>query len=91
MSTSKVNSASTVAEKANLIGSVKSDKEYVYELIEKIALIRLDLKKHFENSLTTTFSEEVDMNVIEIDNRLYELFGGLLGLYGNMIELELNH
>ena len=91
MPTQKVNSASTVAEKAYLIGSVKSDKEYVYELIEKIALIRLDLKKHFENSLTTTFSEEVDMNVIEIDNRLYELFGGLLGLYGNMIELELNH
>lgn len=91
MQTSKVNSASTVAEQTNLIGSVKADKEYVYELIERVALIRLDLKNRFENSLTATFSENVDMNVTEIDNRLYELFSGLLGLYGNMIEMEISH
>ena len=91
MRTNKSLSASTVAEQANLIGSVKADKEYVYELIERVALIRLDLKNRFENSLTTTFSEDVDINVTEIDNRLYELFSGLLGLYGNMIEMEISH
>lgn len=91
MPTVKVNSASTVAEQANLIGSVKADKEYVYQVIEKIAGLRLELKQHFENSLTPTFSEGVDMNVAEVDNNLYESYNSLLGLFGNMIEMEISH
>ena len=61
---------------ASLSNEIQMDKQFVENLMRRIARIRLELKNHFEKGKTTSESEILDNEVASCDNWLIESYYG---------------
>ena len=76
---------------ASLSNEIQIDKQFVENLMRRIARIRLELKNHFEKSETTVSCEELDDEVASCDNELYQSYYSLNGIHATLIEMEVRH
>ena len=74
---------------ASLSNGIQMDKQFVENLMRRIARIRLELKNHFEKGKTTSESEILDNEVASCDNWLIESYYGLNGIHATLIEMEI--
>lgn len=71
-----------------LLKDIRNDKDFVDGLMRRVARIRRELKAVFEESRTTSHSEELDAAVAGCDGELYEVFYSLSGIRAMLVEME---
>ncbi len=74
-----------------LTSDIQSDKQFVDNLMRRVARLRFELKNHFEKSETTSTSEILDDEVSSCDNLLMESYCCLNGVHATLIEMEVSH
>ncbi len=75
----------------SLSNEIQMDKQFVENLMRRIARVRLELKNHFEKSGTTALCEELDGEVASCDNWLIESYYSLNGIHATLIEMEVSN
>lgn len=75
----------------SLLNEIQTDKQFVENLMRRLARVRLELKNHFEKSGTTAVSEDLDGEVASCDNELYQSYYSLNGIHATLIEMEVSN
>ena len=73
---------------ASLSNEIQMDKQFVENLMRRIARIRLELKNHFEKSKLPEGSQVLDEFIESSDNNLFDAYCMLNGIHATLIEME---
>lgn len=79
------------SEVASLSNEIQMDKQFVENLMRRIARIRLELENHFEKSKLPEGSQVLDEFIESSDNNLFDAYCMLNGIHATLIEMEVRH